>query len=140
HFGDADGDRGEDDQRHDRADEHDEAVADRLHFDAEARIEGAEQDTDGYGDQHLHVKLAQRRPAGWPRRGAGHEIGDLRTAHEPHSSAWSPRQKAARNIPVTPAKGGPESAPGLNRGSRRGPEALDSRLRAGLSGENLAAG
>jgi hypothetical protein len=70
HLGNANGDCREDDQWHDRPDEHDKAIADRLYVDSKLRKDGAEQDTDTDGDQHLHVAYAAAT-GGLPPPGCG---------------------------------------------------------------------
>ena len=61
YLGDADRHGGEDDRRHDRADQRDEAVAERPHVNGQARIDGAEQAAERDPDQNLRLKLLQRR-------------------------------------------------------------------------------
>ena len=67
HLGDADRHRGENDQRHDGADKHDEAVAERLHIDGKAGQTTAEQDAERDRDQHLHIKFFNGDRAWAPR-------------------------------------------------------------------------
>src|SRR5262249_52215503 len=76
-------DGGKDDHRHDGANEGDEAVAQRLHLDPEARIEMAEQDAQHYCDQNLDVKLPERRGASGRRRRPRCHVAGFGTAHKP---------------------------------------------------------
>ena len=80
HLGDADDDGGEDDHRHDGADEGDEGVAERLHVDAEGRVRTAPTTMPrAIADQHLDVELLRASVAGRARSPRAKVLG-LRVA------------------------------------------------------------